>query len=71
MQSRNFRLLLSCDVISGTGSAVATVAIPFSVLAIGGTAADVGWVATAALIPMVASLLSAASRGTGYRGTRS
>ncbi len=57
MQSRNFRLLLACDVISGTGSAVATVAIPFSVLAIGGTAADIGWVATAALVPMIASLL--------------
>ncbi len=53
MRSRNFRLLLACDVISGTGSAVATVAIPFSVLAIGGTASDVGWVATAALIPMI------------------
>jgi len=36
--SRNFRLLLACDVISGIGSAVAFVAIPFAVLAIGGSA---------------------------------
>ena len=57
MRSRNFRLLLACDVISGVGSAVATVAIPFSVLAIGGTASDVGWVATAALIPMIVFLM--------------
>jgi MFS family permease len=57
MRSRNFRLLLACDVTNGIGSAVATVAIPFAVLAIGGTAADVGWVATAALVPMIAFLL--------------
>ncbi len=57
MRSRNFRLLLACDVTSGIGSAVAIVAIPFAVLAIGGTAADVGWVATAALVPMIAFLL--------------
>ena len=57
LQSRNFRLLLACDVISGTGSAVATVAIPFAVLAIGGSASDVGYVATAYLIPMIVFLL--------------
>ena len=57
MRSRNFRLLLACDVTNGIGSAVATVAIPFAVLAIGGTAPDVGWVATAALVPMIAFLL--------------
>jgi MFS family permease len=57
MRSRNFRLLLACDVTNGIGTAVATVAIPFAVLAIGGSAADVGWVATAALVPMIAFLL--------------
>ena len=57
MRSRNFRLLLACDVISGSGNAVAIVAIPFAVLAIGGTASDVGWVATASLVPMIAFLL--------------
>jgi len=57
LQSRNFRLLLACDVISGTGSGVAFVAIPFAVLAIGGSASDVGYVATASLIPMIVFLL--------------
>ena len=49
LRSRNFRLLLACDVISVTGTAVALVAIPFAVLAIGGSAADVGYVAAAVM----------------------
>lgn len=57
LRSRNFRLLLGCDVISGTGNAVAIVAIPFAVLAIGGSASDVGYVAAASLLPMVMFLL--------------
>ena len=57
LRSRNFRLLVACDVISGTGNAVAIVAIPFAVLAIGGTASDVGYVAAASLIPMLVFLL--------------
>ncbi len=57
LQSRNFRLLVACDVISGTGNAVAFVAIPFAVLAIGGSASDVGYVAAASLIPMLVFLL--------------
>ena len=57
LQSRNFRLLVACDVISGSGNAVAFVAIPFAVLAIGGSASDVGYVATASLIPMLVFLL--------------
>jgi MFS family permease len=56
LRSRNFGLL-ACDVISGTGNAVAFVAIPFAVLAIGGSASDVGYVATASLLPMIAFLL--------------
>jgi hypothetical protein len=36
LRSRNFRLLLACDVISMAGSSVAIVATPFAVLAIGG-----------------------------------
>jgi hypothetical protein len=35
LASRNFRLLLACDVISYLGSAMAGVALPFAVLAIG------------------------------------
>ncbi len=57
LQSRNFRLLAGCDVISGTGNAVAFVAIPFAVLAIGGSVSDVGYVATASLIPMIVFML--------------
>ena len=63
-------MLLACDVISGTGNAVAFVAIPFAVLAIGGSASDVGYVATASLIPMIVFLARAGWRGTGCRGTR-
>ncbi len=33
LRSSNFRLLLACDVISATGTAVATVALPSAVLA--------------------------------------
>ena len=55
--SRNFRLLLACDLISVAGTGVAVVAVPFAVLSIGGTGTDVGDVATAALLPMIAFLL--------------
>jgi MFS family permease len=63
LESRNFRLLLACDVISGTGNAVAFVAIPFAVLAIGGSASDVGYVATASLIPMIVFLAAGGVAG--------
>ena len=55
--SRNFRLLLACDVISIAGTGIAVVAVPFAVLSIGGTGTDVGYVATGALLPMIAFLL--------------
>jgi MFS family permease len=67
LRSRNFRLLVGCDVISGTGSAVAFVAIPFAVLAIGGSASDVGYVATASLIPMIVFTLVGGVAGDRYR----
>ena len=51
LRNRNFRLLLACNAISVTGTAVALVAIPFAVLAIGGSAADVGYVAAAVMVP--------------------
>jgi MFS family permease len=57
LRSVNFRLLLACDVISATGTAVATVALPFAVLAIGGSASDVGYVAAAYLVPLIGFLL--------------
>jgi MFS family permease len=55
--SRNFRLLVTCDIISAGGSAVAAVAVPFAVLRIGGTASDIGYVATAELVPVIGFLL--------------
>jgi MFS family permease len=57
LASRNFRLLLACDVVSVLGTAVAQVAVPFAVLAIGGSAADVSFVAAAAAVPVVVFLL--------------
>jgi MFS family permease len=57
LRSRNFRLLVACNVISVAGSAVSFVAIPFAVLRIGGTASDIGYVATAQLVPIVVFLL--------------
>src|SRR5580658_4970306 len=57
LQSRNFRLLMTCNFISLTGSAASFVAIPFAVLKVGGSASDVGYVATARLIPLIAFLL--------------
>jgi MFS family permease len=57
LRSRNFRLLFACDVISAAGTAVATVALPFAVLRIGGSASDVGYVAAAYLVPLIGFLL--------------
>ena len=57
LRSRNFRLLMTSNLISLTGSAVSFVAIPFAVLKVGGSASDVGYVATARLIPLIAFLL--------------
>jgi MFS family permease len=57
LASRNFRLLLACDVTSWLGSAMAGVALPFAVLAIGGSPADIGYVATSSLLAMMACLL--------------
>jgi hypothetical protein len=56
-RQRNFRLLVACNVISVTGSGFSNVAVPFAVLRIGGSAADVGFVGTASLVPLIACLL--------------
>jgi hypothetical protein len=57
LRSLNFRLLAACNVISVAGSQAAAVAIPFAVLRSGGSASDVGYVATAELIAMIGCLL--------------
>jgi MFS family permease len=54
---RNFRLLVGCDVTSTVGTAMAAVAVPFAVLASGGTVSDIGYVAAAGFVPTVAFLL--------------
>lgn len=57
LRSRNFRLLVTCNIISVAGTAVYYIAIPFAVLSIGGSAGDIGYVAAARLIPAVVFLL--------------
>ncbi len=57
LASRNFRLLLACDVVSTFGTAVALVAVPFAVLSIGGSVADVGYVTAAGMLPVIVFLL--------------
>jgi MFS family permease len=57
LTSRNFRLLLACDVISVLGSAMAGVALPFAVLAISGSASDIGYVSASSMVAMMAFLL--------------
>jgi MFS family permease len=57
LSSRNFQLLVGCDVTSMVGTAMAGVAVPFAVLRIGGSVSDVGFVAAAGLVPTVVFLL--------------
>ena len=57
LASRNFRVLAACNIINVAGSAVSLVALPFAVLSTGGRPSDVGYVAAAGLIPMIAFLL--------------
>jgi len=57
LRSRNFQLFLACDVVSMAGTSIAAVAVPFAVLSIHGSGSDVGYVATAALLPMIIFLL--------------
>ena len=73
LASRNYRLLVACDVTAMLGSSMAAVAIPFAVLGIGGSAADVGYVLAAGLVPTAAFLLLVAlyhvvNHGTHHRG---
>lgn len=57
LASRNFRLLLACDVISDLGSAGAAVAVPFAVLKISGSPSDIGYVGASSLVAMMVFLL--------------
>jgi MFS family permease len=57
LRSRNFQLFLACDVVSLAGTSIATVAVPFAVLSIHGSGSDVGYVASAGMLPMIVFLL--------------
>jgi MFS family permease len=57
LASRNFRLLVGCDVTSMVGTAMASVAVPFAVLRVGGSASDIGFVSAAGLVPTIVFLL--------------
>lgn len=48
---------MACDVISVGGYSVAVVATPFAVLAVGGSASDVGYVSASSLVFLIVSLL--------------
>ncbi len=54
---RNFRLLLAARSASLFGTAMATIAVPFAVLEIGGSATEVGLVLAAFFVPQVTLLL--------------
>lgn len=57
LAQRNFRLLVGCDVTSMVGTSMAVVAVPFAVLASGGSVSEIGYVAAAGLVPTIAFLL--------------
>jgi predicted MFS family arabinose efflux permease len=57
LRSRNFQLFLACDVVSLAGTSIAAIAVPFAVLSVHGSGSDVGYVATAGLLPMIVFLL--------------
>src|SRR5579871_5388211 len=56
-RSPAFRLLLTARAVSGTGDAFTSVALPFAVLGVTHSAADVGYVLAARTTPMVVLLL--------------
>lgn len=57
LSERQFRLLYLGQSISMVGSRLSAVALPFAVLAIGGTATDIGIVEAAYLVPLAVMLL--------------
>jgi len=58
LSERDFRLLYTGRVISVTGDKLAPVALAFAILALTGSAADLGYVLSARVIAMVALLLA-------------
>jgi MFS family permease len=58
LRTREFRLLFSGQAVSVLGDRMATVALAFAVLEIGGSASDVGLVLAAGAFPLVATVLA-------------
>jgi MFS family permease len=58
LRHRDFRLLFLGRVVSFAGSAMATVALAFAVLSLGGSATDLGLVLALAILPQVFFLLA-------------
>jgi MFS family permease len=58
LRERNFRRFYAGYVTSAAGTSMSGVAVVFAVLGSGGTAADLGYVAAAMIVPQVAFVLS-------------
>ncbi len=57
LRERAFALLFSAQLISAAGDVIASVAVPFAILQLGGSARDIGLVLAARAIPLVLFLL--------------
>jgi len=57
LRERSFRLLFTSQLLSAVGDTVASVAVPFAIIALGGGAGDIGLVLGARAVPLVLFLL--------------
>lgn len=57
LREQSFRLLFTSQLLSAIGDTVASVAVPFAILALGGGAGDIGLVLGARAVPLVLFLL--------------
>ncbi|MEI7794955.1 MAG: MFS transporter, partial [Thermoleophilia bacterium] len=57
LRERAFALLFSAQLISTIGDVMASVAVPFAIIELGGGAADIGLVLAARAVPLVLFLL--------------
>lgn len=57
LREQPFRLLFTSQLLSSLGDTVASVAVPFAIIALGGGAADIGLVLTARAVPLILFLL--------------
>jgi MFS family permease len=57
LREQSFRLLFTSQLLSAVGDTVASVAVPFAIIALGGGAGDIGLVLGARAVPLVLFLL--------------